>query len=74
MTFAEKASEFTSSISVRRCDSGDEVDGKSIMQMLMLAGTMGTELEIIAKGDDASRALESLAALVNDKFEEDEDE
>lgn len=72
MTFAEKAGEFTSSITVRRSDSTDEVDGKSIMQMLMLAGTMGTELEIIAEGDDASDALEALRSLVNARFEEEE--
>ena len=72
MTFAEKAGEFTSTITVRRSDSTDEVDGKSIMQMLMLAGTMGTELEIIAEGDDASDALEALRSLVNARFEEEE--
>lgn len=72
MTFAEKAGEFTSTITVRRSDSTDEVDGKSIMQMLMLAGTMGTELEIIADGDDASDALETLHALVSARFDEEE--
>lgn len=72
MTFAEKAGEFTSTITVRRSDSTDEVDGKSIMQMLMLAGTMGTELEIIADGDDASDALEALHALVIARFDEEE--
>ena len=39
MTFVEKATEFTSTITVRRVDADDTVDGKSIMQMLMLAGT-----------------------------------
>ncbi len=74
MTFAEKAGEFTSTITVRRCDSDEGVDGKSIMQMLMLAGTMGTELEIVAEGDDADDALVALRALVNSRFEEEEDE
>lgn len=72
MTFAEKASEFTSTITVRRIDSEDSVDGKSIMQMLMLAGTMGTKLEIVADGDDAQAALGALRELVNARFQEDE--
>ena len=72
MTFAEKASEFTAKISVRRVDSEDMVDGKSIMQMLMLAGTMGTKLELTAEGEDADEALEALKTLVNGKFDEEE--
>lgn len=72
MTFAEKANEYTATISVRRVDSEDMVDGKSIMQMLMLAGTMGTKLELTAEGDDASEALEALKTLVNGKFDEEE--
>ncbi len=72
MTFAEKAAEFSAEITVRRADSKDTVDGKSIMQILMLAGTMGTELEISAKGDDAGPALKTLKALVDAGFEEEE--
>ena len=72
MTFAEKASEFTSTITVRRIDSEDSVDGKSIMQMLMLAGTKGTKLEIVADGDDAKAALGALQELVHARFQEDE--
>ena len=45
MTFVEAASGFEASVSVRRLDQEDPVDGKSIMQMLMLAGTCGTEIE-----------------------------
>ena len=72
MTFAEKASEFSSDIVVRRTDSTDTVDGKSIMQILMLAATCGTELEIQADGDDAKASLAALKALVKSRFEEDE--
>ena len=72
MTFAEKASEYTSTITVRRSDSDESVDGKSIMQMLMLAGTRGTELEILADGADAKEALKALKSLVNARFDEDE--
>ena len=72
MTFVEKATEFTSTIKVKRLDAEDSVDGKSIMQMLMLAGTMGTKLEIFAEGDDETDAIKSLAELVNARFMEDE--
>ena len=72
MTFAEKASEFSSAIVVRRTDSNDTVDGKSIMQILMLAATCGTELEISAEGEDAKAALAALKTLVKSRFEEDE--
>lgn len=72
MTFTEKAKEFSSTISVRRLGSDETVDGKSVMQMLMLAGTMGTELEILADGDDAKDALAALGSLVNARFDEEE--
>ena len=71
MTFAECAGEFASQITVRRVDGGDPVDGKSIMQLLMLAGTRGTKLEISAEGDDAAKALDALARLVKAGFDED---
>ena len=72
MTFVEKATEFTSTISVRRLDADEPVDGKSIMQMLMLAGTMGTKLEIQADGDDEKDAVTALKELVNARFLEEE--
>jgi len=72
MTFVERASEFTSTISVRRVDADEPVDGKSIMQMLMLAGTMGTKLEILADGDDEKDAIAALKELVQARFLEEE--
>lgn len=72
MTFVERASEFTSAITVRRVDADDPVDGKSIMQMLMLAGTMGTKLEIQADGDDEKDAIAALRELVQARFLEEE--
>ena len=64
MLLAECAGTFSSSIGVRRMDAKDTVDGKSIMQLLMLAGTAGTVLEITAEGDDAAAALTSIAELI----------
>ena len=69
MTFVEVASAYASDIKVRR--EGQVVDGKSIMQMMLLAATQGTELEITALGDDASEAIDALVDLVNRGFDED---
>jgi phosphocarrier protein HPr len=71
MIFVELASDFRSDIGVRRTDQDDGVDGKSIMQMMMLAATQGTEIEITAVGADAAEAVRQLVALVKSKFEED---
>jgi phosphocarrier protein len=59
---------FGSEILVRKGDT--EVDGKSIMQMMMLAASQGSELEIVAKGADAAQAVKALGALVNSGFDE----
>ncbi len=72
MTFVEAASGFEASVSVRRLDQEDPVDGKSIMQMLMLAGTCGTEIEIAADGSDEADAIKSLVDLVKRGFGEEE--
>lgn len=68
--FAEVASSVEADIKVRRCDAGDPVDGKSIMQMMMLAATRGTKLEITASGADAPEAVETLVKLVESGFRE----
>jgi phosphocarrier protein len=70
MLFVEAASAFESTITVRRADHRETVDGKSIMQMMMLAATQGTEIEITAVGEDADRAIDGLVALVESKFQE----
>jgi phosphocarrier protein len=69
MTFVDVASTFASEILVRK--EGTEVDGKSIMQMMMLAAAQGSELTIIATGDDAQAAIAKLKALVDAGFDED---
>jgi phosphocarrier protein len=69
MCFVDAAMPFKSVITVRRSDQ--QVDGKSIMQMMMLAATRGTELEIIAEGEDAEQAVAILRKLVESCFDED---
>ena len=70
MAFVDAASKFISDIRVRRLDVPEEVDGKSIMQMLLLAATQGTELEIACDGPDADAALAELVRLVESRFDE----
>jgi len=65
MQFVDIASQFQASISVRNSQTG--VDGKSIMQMSMLAATCGTRLKIKAEGTDAKEAVEALRELVEVK-------
>lgn len=70
MAFVDAANGFAADVRVRRTDNEEMVDGKSIMQMLLLAATQGTELEITCQGSDADRALATLVRLVESKFDE----
>ena len=68
MAFVDVANQFKSGIKVWK---GDQcVDGKSIMQMMMLAAVAGTQLNIVAEGDDAQAALTALEGIVQDRFGE----
>ena len=69
MQFVDTASRFESEIKVGNAQT--EVDGKSIMQMSMLAATYGTKLKLRAEGSDAHEAIEALRELVEvKKFDE----
>ncbi|QDU32901.1 Phosphocarrier protein NPr [Poriferisphaera corsica] len=68
MAFVDTATGYNSSIKVVK--DGQEVDGKSIMHLMMLAATKGTQLDIIADGDDADAAVAGLKDLVDRKFDE----
>ena len=69
MQFVDTASRFQSLVTVSKDDTN--VDGKSIMQMSMLAATCGTRLKIKAEGADAAEAVEALRELVEvKKFDE----
>ncbi|MDX1682701.1 MAG: HPr family phosphocarrier protein [Phycisphaeraceae bacterium] len=69
MTLVDTASGFDADIRIRKGEQ--TVDGKSIMQVMMLAATQGTELEIEAEGSDAGDAIEALRELVDRGFDED---
>ncbi|MBC7771218.1 MAG: HPr family phosphocarrier protein [Pyrinomonadaceae bacterium] len=68
MCFVDVANQFASEISVKRGDQA--VDGKSIMQMMLLAATKGTELMVEATGADAEQACAALKKLVAAGFDE----
>ncbi|MDQ2694103.1 MAG: HPr family phosphocarrier protein [Pseudomonadota bacterium] len=68
--FVTLASRFGAEIRVRR--GNREVNGKSIMGVMMLAAAKGTQLSLCAAGEDAEQALESLADLVRQRFGEEE--
>lgn len=70
MAFVQLANQFRCTVSLRREDSDELVDGKSIMQMLLLAGTMGTVLVVQCDGDDEQQALDALVGLVASRFDE----
>ena len=71
MQFVDVANQFNSDITVS--NNQTSVDGKSIMQMSMLAATCGTRLKVRAEGSDAAEAVESLQKLVEEKhFDEPE--
>ena len=50
---------------------GHEVNGKSIMGVLMLVASKGTTLTVKAKGERAAEAVSEIIKLINDKFGED---
>ena len=67
--FVRKANEFECEIEVEK--DGERVNGKSIMGLMMLAAGQGTSLRILAKGREASVALDALEELVRAVLGED---
>jgi phosphotransferase system HPr (HPr) family protein len=70
--FARLAMTFESRIEVVR--GTHRIDAKSIIDLLTLGATQGTELTVIADGEDAAEAVAALAKLVDGKFECDEEQ
>lgn len=50
---------------------GHEVNGKSIMGVLMLVASKGSTVTLRAKGDKAAECIDAIAKLIDDKFGED---
>ncbi len=51
---------------------GNTVDGKSIMNVLLLAAPVDTVLELEVEGEDEQEAFDAIVALIEDRFGEDE--
>ncbi len=66
--FVKKASQFEADVFVRKDEL--EVNGKSIMGMMMLAAEFGSEITIRASGADSATAVTELVRLVEGRFGE----
>jgi phosphocarrier protein len=64
------ANRFESSVKIEK--DGNIIDGKSVLGTLTLAATKGSSITLRIAGKDEEIALESLEALINDKFYENE--
>jgi phosphocarrier protein len=66
--FVETASRFAAEITV--ANGEESVSGKSILGLMMLAAAQGTHLIVVASGADAEHAIDALAALIANRFDE----
>jgi len=66
--FVKEAAKYASHITLAR--DGLEVNGKSILGVMMLAAERGAELQLKADGSDEQQAITALVKVVNDKFGE----
>lgn len=62
------ASSFKSDIVFRK--NGQEVNAKSVLGVLSLAAAQGSEIEVIADGEDEEEALEAIEKLFANRFDE----
>jgi len=62
------ASRYRCHVAVRHNE--EEVNGKSILGLLLLAAPCGSSLELVAEGEDEREALDALEELVKDRFGE----
>ncbi|PKN13728.1 MAG: HPr family phosphocarrier protein [Deltaproteobacteria bacterium HGW-Deltaproteobacteria-4] len=65
----QTANRFRSEVFISK--EGEEVNGKSIMGILMLAAAVGTKIEVRVSGEDADAAFAAISQLIEDKFGED---
>ena len=66
--FVRVANQYACEISVEK--DNEEVNGKSIMGLMMLAAGCGSQLKVSAAGSQAAEALDALEALLKRKFDE----
>lgn len=68
--FVSAASRFACNIEVTK--DTNTVNGKSIMGLMMLAASKGTELTLSADGEDETEAMQALRQLIADRFGEEQ--
>jgi len=68
--FVQLSSSYDCDINLTR--DGQTVNGKSIMGIMMLAASKGTEIEVCTDGEDEAQAMQALLDLISDRFGEDE--
>jgi phosphocarrier protein len=68
--FVNLANRFSSSVKIEK--NGTEIDGKSILGILTLAATQGSEIRLLVSGKDEEAAVRSLLELINNRFDEKE--
>ena len=64
----EISTKFSSTIEIGNADK--MVDGKSILSLMLLAASQGTELELVIDGADEKEALKAILELVEQRFGE----
>lgn len=67
--FVKLAARFDAEVSVNR--GGQTVSGNSIMGLMMLAASPGSDVKLSATGRQAEAAINALIGLIENKFEED---
>ncbi len=70
--FVTLASKFESEVTLIQAQKQQEVNGKSIMGVMMLAAAQGTVIDLIVAGRDEDLAVEKLVELVQGRFGETE--
>lgn len=68
--FVQTASRFKSAVKIRK--NGEEVDGKSILGILLLAASQGTVLVVAVSGEDEADALSAVEDLIARRFDEED--
>jgi phosphocarrier protein len=66
--FVKVAERYKSEVSLER--DGVRANGKSIIALVTLAASLGTQVKVVADGPDATEAVGALVALVEDRFGE----
>ena len=68
-SFVQTASRFRSDVKVEK--DGQVADGKSILDLMMLAAAQGNHITVKTQGEDAHEAMKAIGELIEGRFGED---